>query len=239
MSFLVPQRQFDADLPEMIDLPNNDPAVLDDDLKNLRTINKYFGGLSAVKKEIVRLFDKISKADKIEILDLATGSADHPLAILTLSQKWRRPVAITAVDKNPQILAIARERTKLFKEIQIERQDILALPYPDKSFDIVLASLVIHHFSRQDAVRLLKEMDRLSRIGFVLNDLRRSWLAAATAWLYTRLTTRNPMTLNDSYLSVLRAFTADELQKIAQAAGIKNFKIKKRFLFRLILTGEF
>ena len=222
----------------MIDREDNDDATLRDDLKNLRVINKYFGGVSAVQRSLTALINKIEEPRVIEILDLATGSGDHPLAILRLAQKIQRRVAITAVDKNPHILAIAREQIRQTQEITVEQHDILSLPYPPKHFDIVLCSLAIHHLSKQHAVTLLGIMQRLSRVGFIVNDLSRSWLAAWTAWLYTRLTTRNPMTLHDSYLSVLRAFTPSELQEIAREAGIQNFIIRHRPFFRLVLIGE-
>lgn len=238
MAFLIPQRRFDPELPEMMDRENNNEALLRDDLKNLRIINKYLGGLSAVQREIVTLFEKINEQRAIEILDLATGSGDHPAAILKLARKINRAVKITAVDKNSEILEIARERTQPFQEIKLEPHDILALPYPAMSFDIVLCSLAIHHFSRERAVALLRTMKQLSRVGFIVNDLRRSWLAAWITWLYAHLTTRNPMTHHDSYLSVLRAFTQDEFQEMAREAGIQNFVIHKHPFFRLILIGE-
>lgn len=238
IAFLIPPRRFDPDVLEMMDRENNDDAVLRDDLRNLRIINKYFGGWSAIRRPLITLIEKIDEPRTIGILDLATGSSDHPLAILKLARKFKRHVAITAVDKNPQILKIAREQTQQIQEITLEQHDILALPYPPKRFDIVLCSLAIHHLSKEHAVTLLKTMHRLSRVGFILNDLNRNWPAAWTAWLYAHLTTRNPMTHHDSCLSVLRAFTKDELQEMARAAGIQNFVIHKQPFFRLVLIGE-
>lgn len=225
-------------MPEMMDRPNADPSVLDDDLKNLRVINKLFGGLSAVRKNIIPLLKRIDPGKEITILDLATGSADHPLELAKLGRKLNLNLRITAVDKNPVMLKIARERTKGPGNITIEEQNILNPQYPDNSFDIVLCSLAIHHFSREDAIKILQQMNRLSRVGFIVNDLSRSWLGAWTAWLYTHVTTRNPMTLYDSYISVLRAFTPKELAAIAKEAGINGFTIKTQFFFRLVLVKK-
>ncbi|HXG37631.1 MAG TPA: hypothetical protein VNL36_02545 [Bacteroidota bacterium] len=44
------------------------------------------------------------------------------------------------------------------------------------------------------------------------------------------------MTRYDSYLSVLRAFTPEELADLAREAGIRTFTITQRPFFRLILT---
>lgn len=222
----------------MMDRPNTDAAILRDDLKNLRTINKYFGGLAAVRTAIVPLLLQMEREKTVEILDLATGSADHPLAVVKLARRLDQRVHITAIDKNLVMLQTARALTAGIPEVSIEEGDVLSPGYPDKSFDIVLCSLAIHHFSCEDVVRILGNMARLSRVGFIVNDLRRSLPGAWTAWLYTHLTTRNPMTLFDSYLSVLRAFTPDELAAMAREAGIQNYKIEKRPFFRLVLVAQ-
>jgi ubiquinone/menaquinone biosynthesis C-methylase UbiE len=237
VNIVAPPRQFDPNILEMMDRPDAEPGMLLDDLKNLRIINGLFGGLSAVRKSILPFMNGSDEGREIRILDLATGSADHPIRLAELACKLNRKVHITAVDSNPIMLEIARERTGRYPNIVVEQHDIQNLNFPSKSYDIVLCSLAIHHFSRTDAVHILKEMNRLSRVGFIVNDLNRSWVAAWTAKLYTHLTTRNPMTLFDTYVFVLRGFTPRELREMAVEAGIKKFTIKREPIFRLLLIG--
>jgi ubiquinone/menaquinone biosynthesis C-methylase UbiE len=237
MPLFVPIRRFDPARPELMDLPSNDTVLLADDLKNLRTINRYFGGFAAIGKTILPFFHGLAPDIPVEILDLATGSADHPVELSRIARKLGRKVRIIAVDKNPQILEVARRRTQGIPEIEVVHGDLLQLDFTDASFDIVLCSLALHHFSREDAVRILSEMNRICRIGFIVNELNRSWIAAWMAWVYTHVTTRNPLTLHDSYASVLRAFTPSELREMALEAGIKKFDIMTRPFFRLILVG--
>lgn len=238
MSFFVPKRFFDPASPEFIDRPANDPALLRQDLINLQRINKYFGGITAIISNLFSLLAGTGAAKEISILDLATGSADHPVEIAKAMRVRRRKVRITAVDKNPQILELATESTRAFPEIEVVPGDVLALSYEDKSFDIVLCSLAIHHFSSEEAVTILRAMNRISRLGFIVNDLNRSRSAAWTVWLYTHLTSLNPLTLNDSYISVLRAFTPVELKEMALRSEIQQFRIETRPFFRLILIGS-
>jgi len=238
MKFLIPSRQFNPDIPELMDTANQDPRILSQDLGNLRLINRWFGGLSAVRKHMRGLISKIDRAHAVQVLDLATGSADHPISLVRMARSLNRKIRITAVERNPLTLAIARERSAKYPEIVVEEGDLLKLNYPPKSFDIVLCSLAIHHFSTNDAVKILKMMIEYSRVGLIVNDLHRSWPAAWTAWIYTHLTTRNPMTLNDSYVSVLRAFTPQELREMASEAGVPDPQIFSHPMFRLVLTGE-
>ncbi len=238
MGLVIPRRRFNPHSPELMDGPNPDPTVLRDDLRNLRTINKYFGGLRIVQKYASELMLRIDKSQTIQILDLATGSADHPVALTEFTRSIGRSIRITAVERSPFTLSVAKERSAQFDEISFVQGDILSMAWSPKSYDIVLCSLAIHHFSREDAIRILTMMQQIARVGFVVNDLDRSWPAAWIAWLYTHLTTRNPMTLNDSYVSVLRAFTPEELRDIARQAGIPNPQIRTHPLFRLVLVSE-
>ncbi len=220
-----------------MDRPGNDPALLADDLRNLRVINRCFGGLWVARRSILRLIAGTPCPSPIEFLDLATGSADYPVHIAKWMRRAGRPVRIEAVDRNSFMVAVARERTAQIPEISVHEMDILSLPFPDGSFDVVLCSSALHHFSRGDAVRILREMIRISRIGIIVNDLERSWLGAWAAWLYVHSTTRNPITWNDSYLSVLRGFTKRELSAMAEEAGIRMFHVRRHPFFRLALVG--
>ena len=103
-----------------MDRPDAEPGMLRDDLKNLRVINKLFGGLSAIRKSILPFISGSDEGREIRILDLATGSADHPIRLAGLARKLNRKVHITAVDSNPIMLEIARERTGRFANVVVE-----------------------------------------------------------------------------------------------------------------------
>jgi ubiquinone/menaquinone biosynthesis C-methylase UbiE len=187
-------RRFDENRPEMVDRPDADPLLLRGELRNLRIINRYLGGQRAVRRVLLPMIHESDPSTTLELLDLATGSGDQPVAIARALRRQGRKALITAVDRSEIVLVDAREHAAGFDEIRFERGDIRSLAYPDRSFDVVLCSLAIHHFSWGAAVALVREMDRISRKGFILHDLSRSYRALACAWAYTRLTTRNIMT---------------------------------------------
>lgn len=238
MSLLVPARRFDPDVPEMMDLPNGDPRILDDDLRNLRILNALFGGHRAVRRHIIPMFTRVTNSRPIRVLDLATGSGDHPIQVLRLARTLQREIEVVAVDRNPRILQAARKLVQPYPNISICEADIRSLTYPEGSFDIVLCSLALHHFSTGDAVDLLSLMNRLSSIGFIVNDLNRTRIGAWTTRAFTAVAMRNPMTWNDSYVSFLRAFTATELLAMAREAGAQRCRVHHHPMFRLVLVGE-
>jgi len=237
MSLLVPARRYDPNVPEMIEDPDADAQLLRDELKSIRTINRLFGGYAAIRRGMGLLLADVKK-DEISILDLGTGSADLPIYLLELGRRLNRRFQITAIDNHPRVLEVARERTRRHPEILIETGNLVSPNYPPGAFDIVLCSLTLHHFSREDAIRIVHSMNLLCQIGFFVNDLDRSWIAAWTTKCYTHLTTRNPMTQTDSYLSVLRGFTPSEIQDMVSEAGLQNIKIYRQPFFRFLLIGK-
>ena len=80
---------------------------------------------------------------------------------------------------------------------------------------------------------VLREMDRLSRAGFILNDIRRCAAGYVAAWTASRLATRNRLTRHDMPLSVRRAYTPDELRALLRMAGIADATVTTHPLFRM------
>jgi ubiquinone/menaquinone biosynthesis C-methylase UbiE len=234
-SLVVPPRRFDPASPEMIDMPGADPGLLRDELKNLRIINRRFGGRRAVRDGLLELARGLAPGAEVTLLDLGAGSGDHAVEAARVFRSLGRTASITAVDNNAVVLAEARAFTSEFGEIMVEEGDLRSLPFRDAQFDIVLCSLTAHHFTDADAVALLREMRRLSRVGFLLLDLDRSYLALAAAWLYTRATTTNIMTRTDAIASIRAAFTGEELAALARSAGMPDVRVTAEPLFLLRL----
>jgi ubiquinone/menaquinone biosynthesis C-methylase UbiE len=237
MTILIPERKYDADLPEMIDNPGADATLLRDELKSIRTINRFFGGHASIRRGMKKLLNAVGR-EEVSVLDLGTGSADLPVYLVHWFRRINQRVRITAVDNHPRVVEVARERTRTYAEISIETANLLNLNYPPGAFDIVMCSLTLHHFSDEDAAAIIRSMNKICRTGFLVIDLERNWIAAWITKCYTHLTTRNPMTLTDSYRSVLRGFTPDELRAAVHTAGLRDVEIQRRPFFRLLLTGK-
>ena len=98
------------------------------------------------------------------------------------------------------------------------------------------AALFLHHFHGDDAVRLLREMDRVSRLGIVVNDLHRHPLAYAGIWALSRLLRMTPVVQHDGPISVLRGFHKAELPALTQAANLPPPDLQWRWAFRWTLS---
>ena len=218
---------------ELLDEASHDPAELAENFRDIQRVNSLLGGTRVVLQHLPMLLDRVPADRPATILDLATGSADIPLAIGKWAKKRDRSVEITASDVSEDVLALARQATAGHPEITLAQHDARAVPLPDGAFDIVLCSLSLHHFAPEDAIRVLGEMERLARVGWVLNDLRRGRLGYLAAQLAARVTTRNRLTRHDAPLSVMRAYTPQELDGLLRRAGIVGAAITAHPMFRM------
>jgi ubiquinone/menaquinone biosynthesis C-methylase UbiE len=210
-----------VDVKELLDGPLDDPAALRGNLRDLERANRWLGGASLSARAIDRL---AGDRGTLTVLDVGTGAADIPLALLARAARNGRRLQVTGIDNRPEILAAAvARRPQLGSTDGLELQvgDGRALPFPDRSFDIAHASLLVHHLEPSVAVALLREMGRVARRGIVINDLRRNRLAWLGAWLLSRLVTGNRYTRHDAPLSVRRAYTLAELTSLMAAAGLR------------------
>lgn len=221
------------DQPELMDQPDLDPIELAGNLRDIRRVNRLLGGASIVLRHLPTIITTAPRSYSLTLLDLATGSADIPVAISRWAKRRGQAMTLVASDLSDQMLAAARHQIAGHPRISLAHFDARAVPLPDNSFDIVVCSLSLHHFPPGEAVQVLREMRRLARVGFILNDLRRSRLGYAASWVAGRATTRNRLTRHDAPLSILRAYTPAELRDLLRRAGIVNAEVTTHPWFRM------
>jgi len=221
--------------PEFLDTQGQDAGEFAGLLRAVRRTNRWYGGYSLILGYLERIAGALPR-DPLTILDVATASADVPVAIARwASRRGRRP-RIIALDINPDILAAARRTIHGVEGIALVRGDAMALPFPDRSVDVVLCALALHHFSFDGAARVLREIQRVARGAFVVNDVLRSWPAYVGAVADTWLLSRNRLARHDGPLSVLRSFTWPEYARLAQAAGLDGVELRRHRLQRAVLV---
>lgn len=224
------KRAFSPDTPELMDITQSDAAALEADLDDLENLNARFGGHEIIMQFLPRWIETC--AGKCRILDLATASGDIPRAIAAWARAKNIAVEIDAVDFNPVTLAIARRRSAQYPEINYIEADILALAPAPASYDIVICSQAVHHFSEDDAVRVLRLCREASRRSVLVADLCRAWAGRFAVWLLTATIYRRAMMKYDSRLSIRRAFTPDEIRGLARRAGWDHFEHRSYFPVR-------
>ena len=211
-------------------------------LADLRFYNEWFGGARIAARAVGGLLAASSgngrgALARLSLLDVATGSGDIPAALSRgLSRRGVRTFAAGA-DSNADILAEARRFASARGEpVRLLRADAMSLPHADRSVDIVTCSNFLHHLDAEGAVKALREMGRVARLGVVAIDLMRTRAAWVNVWALTRLTTSNRLTRHDGPLSVHRAFLPGELREMAAGAGLRGAVVRRAGPVRMVLT---
>jgi len=216
-------RRFDPAVLEMMDRPQPVSSELERDLERLRQLNRWFGSYRLVLSFIRRW---ITPGARMRVVDLATGSGDIPRLLVDHARKIRAQIEVDAVDRQPATLEIARRLSAGYPEISYHEANVLEWDF-SQGYDIALCSLVLHHFSDDDAVKLLRRCRELSRRFVLVADLRRGFLLQAGVYILTAVIFREPMTRFDARLSAQRAFSFGEMRELAIEAGWKDFGRKK------------
>ncbi len=234
VSALAPLQRLE-DVVELLDRPGNSDEEVRGNLRDLEWFNRYFGGTQTVLLYLARLAGA-QPITRLELVDIGTGGADIPRAICRWARGRALDVTIEALDRNEQVLAAAHHWSADYPEVRLRRADVPPLPYPDRSFDVAISSLVLHHLTEREGIRLLAEMRRVTRRGVIVTDLLRSRRAYILTAMATRLLSTNRLTRHDGPISVLRGFRPDKLRRMAAEAGLSNVTISHHPWFRLALV---
>ena len=98
-----------AGASELLDGPLDDPVVLRGNLRDLARINRWSGGTRASTVALERLLGR--RTVPHTLLDVGTGAADIPLALIADGVRRNRILRVTATDSRPEVIdAAARER---------------------------------------------------------------------------------------------------------------------------------
>src|SRR5881394_2812526 len=157
---------------EFMDEDAVDPRELERALRFIRLVNRLFGYTRSIIKHLEKFSRGWQKGQRIHIIDMATGSADIPRAILKWASKRGFDVHIVAVDRHA-VTARTAAAAGSDPRLKIVQADVFALPFAEKSFDYALTALFLHHLDEGQIVDLLKSMDRLARRGIIAADLLR------------------------------------------------------------------
>ena len=223
------------DAPELLDEPNHNPRQLEVSLRHVAQVNHWLGGTRALIRALARVLGQKGGS----VLDLATGNAEVPIALVHWARARSVPLTILATDVHPQMIELARRNCESYPEITVDQADALHLQYANGQFTVAVMTLALHHFEGEDLLHALREAARVSQRAILVSELERGWpnyigarVLAQTLWR------QDPLTRHDGPLSVLRSFTRAELLALAQSAGLQRVRVSRHFFYRLMLEAE-
>ncbi len=192
-------------------------------LQDLRFVNRWLGNPASVLRAVRPHLPKGGR-----LLDVGSASGDLPAY---LRARLPGPLLAVALDVKPLHFRFAPAALRRVVA------DVRALPFPDASFDVVTASLFLHHFGAAELPQVLRGLFRLARRALVVNDLHRAVVPWAFGRVFFPLLFRSRVSVDDGLLSIRRGFRPDELRAAFAAAGIPSVRVTRHFPYRLLAVA--
>lgn len=220
-----------SDKEEIMDDLECSGEVVYQTLRELEFINKWLGGNQVTLGGLDPLISKKEFVHKLTIADLGCGSGE----MLKLVNSRLNPpfdLQLLGIDANPHIISYAEKNCENINAISFKTANILDASFQQEKYDIIMATLFLHHFTNYQLIEIFRTLKRQARLGIVVNDLHRHPLAYYSIKLLTRIFSKSSMVKYDAPLSVLRGFRKNELVEILREAGIPNYSLRWRWAFR-------
>lgn len=224
--------------PELMDDPALDAREHLAALAGLRRVNLASRTAAALWRHLLPMARSrsLGTPDRpLRVLDIATGSADVPLALARIARRHALNLDIAACDVSPRAVAQATARAR--GAVRVFTHDALDGDLPE-GHDVLTCALFLHHLEREQVVSLLARMARAARVGVLVSDLRRTRAGYALAWLASRCFSTSRVVRVDALLSVRAAFTVDELRAMATEAGMTGGTVAPCWPQRMLLRWE-
>jgi len=208
-----------------------DGDVIYQTLRELDFINHWLGGNAVTLNSLEKVWRTISK-EKITIADLGCGSGEMLRLIARKASRQNKNVQLTGIDANPNIVAYAQKQSVDYENLNFAALNIFSKDFQQQTFDIVIATLFLHHFSDEELTGLFVLLRKQTKIGIIINDIHRHPFAYYSIKWLTSLFSKSSMVKYDAPLSVLRAFKKQELESILEKAGIITYQLQWKWAFR-------
>ncbi len=222
------QEWLDAD-----DIPVQD---LHGNLADLRCLNRYLGSHWLLCRAFQRLWYGAGCPRHLRVLDVGTGAGDIPEVLTRWGHRRGVRLTIVAVDNHRGVLQYIHAVQRPRPGISLVQADGVRLPFHAQSFDMVVCSTMLHHLDWSQGIALLQSLTTVARYGVVVNDLVRSWLHYYAARLVLPVVARHPVTRHDGPLSVLRAYSIEEVREMARLAGLERAHVSMVLGYRFVLV---
>jgi SAM-dependent methyltransferase len=195
-------------------------------LADLRFVNRWLGNR---RRFVHAVLPYLRVSARPRLLDVGCGSGDVTAA---LRRALEGRLAAAAVDI--KLLHLQAAPADLLRVVADARR----LPFAPETFDVVTASLFLHHFDEEALPALLRGLYSLARRAVVVNDLRR----ARVPYLFGRtvfpVLFKSRVSVEDGLISIRSSFREPDLRAAFAAAGVPSVRIERTWPYRLLAVAE-
>ncbi|HYH10014.1 MAG TPA: class I SAM-dependent methyltransferase [Thermoanaerobaculia bacterium] len=201
---------------EILDEQNAPFEDVEESLRDLRWINRYWGGRKMYRLLLRRFTPK-------SIVDIGAGTCD-------LLESARHVPLRIGLDFNIVHLRYLQDGSRVHRVVG----DAQRLPFRDGAVDLVTSSHFFHHFSPDENAKILGEALRVAR-GVAMTDTRRHYVPLLFMTILGKLRLIGRITALDGPASVRQGYTIPEVLRVASQVHARERKIVRRWPFRWAL----
>lgn len=106
-----------------------------------------------------------------EILEIGCGTGEFSRLLAGRAEK------VLALDLSPQMIRLARERSKLYPNIDFVKGDVLTYGFPDNQFDCIATLTTLHHLPIETILRKIRNALKPGGVFVCLDLYQRSNLS--------------------------------------------------------------
>ena len=176
MSFII-NTKYRTDSIEIMDDFSIHGKILHNTLNTLATINKWLGGNSVTLNGLKKVLKNQPKKELITIIDLGCGGGDILRKVSKYGQNNGYNFKLIGIDANKDAMIYARQLSKEYDNISFITCDIFSDTFKNLEYDVVLTTLFLHHFKKEQIIEMLSKAKNKAKLGIVVNDLHRHPLA--------------------------------------------------------------
>ena len=219
---------------EQMEAPGIAEQTLVDVLGDLARTNTITLARPATLAWLARATRGMPRGATFTLLDVGSGQGDMLRAIWRWAKRRGLEPRLTGVDLSPWSATAAEAATDPAWGIRYVTGDLFAYA-PAERIDFVVSSLVAHHMPDDVLVKFIDWMEANARGGWFINDLHRHWIAYYGFWLISRAALMHPMVRDDGLVSVTRAFTKADWERLLAMthAPRDQIEVAWRFPFRI------
>ncbi|SHL30880.1 methyltransferase domain-containing protein [Flavobacterium chilense] len=201
-------------------------------LDQIAQINQLLGGNQLTLHGIKKILKKYPKDQTITIADIGCGNGDMLRMLAKFGQKNNLDFKLIGIDANDFTINYAKTLSTQYSNIEYKCIDIFSETFKNISYDIVLCTLTLHHFSNDEILNIITIFNKNAKAGIIVNDLHRSKLAYRLFELICVIFNLKKMSREDGLVSILRGFKKDELEDFSKKLNLKNYTIHWKWAFR-------
>lgn len=183
--------------------------------RDLRRINFWMGNARRIRRSLLALFPREPPS---RVAEIGSGDGSMFLGLARAVHRAWPSVEVTLIDRQP---AISPDVIAEFKALgwrpSVITADVFEAIESSSPFDAISANLFLHHFQKNDLIRLLRQIAQKTK-NFAACEPRRSklgLLGQRLLWLIGC----NEVTRNDAAISVRAGFRGAEISSLWPAEG--------------------